>query len=117
MNVRFGVALPKELAEKVDEVAKKLGLPRSKVIEMAISVFLDYLNAMEDPEKSKLIVIIARREEFEKVVKVLKEKEIQGCVEAWKNFIIMVIRVEREAGELMEKLRGIKGTFHPIVLP
>ncbi len=117
MSVRFGVAISKELAERLDEIAKRLNLPRSKVVEMAISAFIDYLSAMEDPNKSKLLIVVAKKEEVDKVVRVMKESGLQGCMGFGKNFAFMAIMVQGDVKEIMEKLKSIKGTLHPVVFP
>lgn len=40
----FTSSLPKSLLQLLDEKAKELGLPKNKLIEKALSVYLDQLN-------------------------------------------------------------------------
>ncbi|NPA85624.1 MAG: ribbon-helix-helix protein, CopG family [Crenarchaeota archaeon] len=117
MSVRFGVALPQELAARLDEIARKLNITRSKVVEMAVATFLDYLSAMEDPKKSKLLVIVTPRDDVDKVIRLVKDSMLQGCMGFGKNFAFVVVKVEGDTKKIMSRLKGIKGSFHPIVLP
>lgn len=41
--VTFTSSLPKELLVKLDEFAKKLSIPKNKIIERALQVYLDQL--------------------------------------------------------------------------
>lgn len=40
----FTSSLPKSLLQLLDERAKELGLPKNKLIEKALSIYLDQLN-------------------------------------------------------------------------
>lgn len=43
----FTSSLPKELLSMLDEMAKKLSLPKNKLIERALRIYLDQLNRAE----------------------------------------------------------------------
>ncbi|ABU81259.1 CopG family ribbon-helix-helix protein [Ignicoccus hospitalis] len=118
-NVRFGVALPKELAERLDEVAERLNVSRSKVIEMATSAFINYLEALEDPNKATIFVVIAPASELEKVVRALEPLEAPAfaCVIMKSKYVILLINVNGQEVSVLETLRKLKGAVYPIVYP
>jgi predicted transcriptional regulator len=43
----FTSTLPDEILQKLSEKAKKLSLPKNKIIERALSIYLDQLNKAE----------------------------------------------------------------------
>ncbi len=43
----FTSSLPQDLLEKLNSEAKKLGVPKNRLIEMALRIYLDQLNRAE----------------------------------------------------------------------
>ncbi len=114
MSVRFGVALPRELVEELDGIAEKLNITRSKVIEIAIRSFLNYLKAINDPEKAKLVLIIAKRKDLPAILREVNDGDI--CLRLDGDKAIILIRTEN-GKQIINAISKVKCSIYPIALP
>ena len=114
MNVRFGVALPKEIADELERIAKSMGVTRSKVVELAIRSFLNYLKAINDPEKANFVIILTNVNNMPSVVKELDGATVMASIFDG-NKVLMVIKT-RNGRELFKKLSRVKCSIYPISL-
>ena len=115
MSVRFGIALPKELAEELESIAKSMGVTRSKVIEIAIRSFLNYLKAINDPEKAKMFVVISKKENASTILGKMEDIEDLSAL-ADGDKVILIIRA-KDGKSLFKRLSKVKCSIYPISLP
>ena len=120
-NVRFGVALPREIVEKLDMIAKDLNVSRSKVIEMAVFSFINYLEAMKNSNNPLIIVIMLPTSNVANLLKILEEdagSEIERVyMEIGGAYSYAVIKASSKALKILEKVKKIKGLIYPIISP
>lgn len=50
-SVRFNVTFPPEVLDRVDVYCRKTGIPRSSLLQIAVSQYLDSVEAMPDVKK------------------------------------------------------------------
>jgi CopG family nickel-responsive transcriptional regulator len=69
MKKRFGVSIPKELAERVDDLAEKLDVSRSEVIQEALKAYIrDHIHYLIRHECCGIITLVSENLEHLKVV-------------------------------------------------
>ncbi len=79
----FTSSLPKNLLQKLDVFAKQYGVPKNKMIERALQIYLDHLN----------------RAEYAKSYKKAKEdKDIMAVAEEGMEEYLKTLQQEDEAG-------------------
>jgi len=115
MSVRFGVALPKELAEELEGIAKSMGVTRSKVVEIAIRSFLNYLKAINDPEKAKIFLVVTKKEHAPSILGQMDDIENLSAIADGEK-VILIIRA-KDGRSLFKRLSKAKCSIYPISLP
>ncbi len=114
MNVRFGVALPKEIADELERIAKSMGVTRSKVVELAIRSFLNYLKAINDPERANFMIILTSVDNLPSVVKELNDAIVMTSI--FEGHKVLMIIKTKNGRELFKRLSRVKCSIYPISL-
>ncbi len=115
MSVRFGVALPREIADELEKMAKSMNVTRSKVVELAIRSFLNYLKALNDPERAKFIIVLTKHENLATVVRELNGSNMLTIISDG-NKALIVVKSE-DGKEIFRRLSKVKCSIYPIALP
>ncbi len=117
MSVRFGVSLPKDLAEEVDELAKVFGYKtRSALIADAVKHFTSYLRLAEKSRVVRgVVVVVLRKEKCEEVIKRVNREFLAKMYNDIGMIIFFYEGKTEELRGLMEELRELRGVL--LVLP
>ena len=121
MSVRFGVSLPKDLADEVDALARIYGYKtRSALIADAVKHYTSYLRLAEKSKAVRgLVVIVFRKEKCEHVVNKVG-REFIGKI--FKDLGMIAFFYEGKSDQLrafIEELREERGVLLvlPVLLP
>ncbi len=121
MNVRFGVSLPEELAEEVEELAKIFGYKtRSALIADAVKQYTSYLRLAERSKAVRgAIVVIFKREKCEYVVSKVEREFFTRFFNNLGMLIFFYEGISDDLRAIIEELRELKGVLLvlPVLLP
>ncbi len=89
---RFGVSLPEDIAESLDELARRLGRDRSSIVEDALREYMhDHLHFLEPHRCTGILLIIRSRgrkgfseivEKHQDVIRLYSHLHVDGrCIE------------------------------------
>jgi len=121
-SVRFGISIPKELLEEVEELAERLNVSRSKLVEIALRSFLAYTNLMslDEGKASVMIIMIAKDKALKDLIPKLRDIANDLILTFKRDKVIGITFVEGDLNKirgLIEEIKKVRGcAFYPLVI-
>ncbi|ACB40211.1 CopG family ribbon-helix-helix protein [Pyrobaculum neutrophilum] len=103
---RFGVSLPRDVADKVDRISQEMGVTRSEVVATALQEYLEARRSHAEPGHQCLGVVMALTDAFSEIGDVIEENKAH--IVAYTHLHVegrcLTIAVVKGAADQIEKL-------------
>ncbi|AAL63889.1 CopG family ribbon-helix-helix protein [Pyrobaculum aerophilum] len=105
---RFGVSLPKQVAEEVERLSQEIGVTRSEIVAAALQEYLESRRDHVKPEHNCMGIVLALSSSF---------SDIGEIIESYKPFIVAYTHLHVEGKCLtITVVRGDGGEVEKMVL-
>jgi len=103
---RFGVSLPKEVAEEVEKMSQDMGVTRSEIVAVALQEYLEARRGHADAAHECLGVVLAVSDSFSDIGEIIEDNK--GHIVAYTHLHVdgkcLTIAVVRGSGSEIERL-------------
>ncbi|ABL88982.1 transcriptional regulator, CopG family [Pyrobaculum islandicum DSM 4184] len=72
---RFGISLPKEMADAIDKISRETGATRSEIVAAALQEYLEARRSHAEPEHQCLGVVMAVTDTFSEIGDVIEDNK------------------------------------------